>query len=82
MDLRQPPLSARPSVKSLRGKVVRVPRKSLKSARKSNQERVQKCKGCRIKLIKKAVQLSFAIEVASVFVQCIRTKSLFNDFPF
>ena len=48
MDLRQPPLSARPSVKSLRGKVVRVPRKSLKSARKSNQERVQKCKGCRI----------------------------------
>ena len=45
MDLRQPPLSARPSVKSLRGKVVRVPKKSLKSAHKATKK---KCKECRI----------------------------------
>ena len=30
MDLRQPPLSTRPSVKSLRGKVVRVQKKTVK----------------------------------------------------
>ena len=36
----------------------------------------------KVKPYKKADQLSFAIEVASVFVQCIRTKGLLMIFPF
>ena len=44
MDLRQPPLSARPSVKSLRGKVVRVPKKSLKSAHKATKKECKSAK--------------------------------------